>query len=577
MVAKSFLNSKTQTQRISNILSEVWRMSNYNRKHQSMTLQEFVDNKFVSNIAFEGFEKEEKELSIIKLVLQDDPSLRLKTQWDLIPDFLKFEVRSLIDRAFQGNEKAFFKQVKEYFKSFTLIDLFYCNLGQKNLKNIHDQATRKNIARRLRNRQKNALWHASVLLRLVGKSNKNYCSNSLFKEFKKAKIKEKEFLKKSIIVGDDGKTFSLEEISRTAEQSLAEKYNIIKTMEEMAKPENKNWNWCFITLTLEGKFHPNPTKGKNSYDGTSPKESAKLLNNNIKKARALLAKRGICAGDHYMGCFTAEAHKDGVLHKHGLIYCSDETMKGIKDAYYQIFPNLNDESFIINNGKATASSYIFKYIFKATKIIDQGFDLENHTIADKEEHNAILNNAFRSFNQIRGFSFFGIENCLTKFRFLARNIKKIDVDFHIKSMIEKNDLFGLLQSGIFAKMKNLYVKDENGSQFVGCEIFDQKFIKRFFSLIKDTLKEKTEQIKVMNIHPKKAKKLIKKAERSKEVKVIISNSVQLASEKTQKMLMVILNPNFSREPQKAEKTKPKIEKRQNGDDKFYFEYKFAEV
>lgn len=502
-------------------------------KKEIKSLSHLIENLFEVN-DLKRFEKDEDKIKdFLKLVAYEESKgdyNDIEVKMKLIPKDLYDEVLFKIKKQFKGNYEAYFNSVKLYFDKFTLKDLVKCNIQEvEGYESLSTEGKRK-----LRRERKPILYHASVLLKLTGKNSAKYCSHSIFNEFKQSKVKEFEFIENSVVVSKDKKVFSLKKCVKTSDQSVAEKLNLLNVQERIAS--DKGWTWVFITLTLPGEYHPNPIKGKNRYNGVSPSDSAKLLNSNIKRVRSLLAKRGIKAGRDYHGCTSAEAHKDGVLHKHMLMFCSADKIEEIREAFQFTFGNMNEGSFRINDGKAKASTYVFKYVMKSLTSYDfeKFYQYKKEVAEDKkeveevkfirEEKNAVLNNAFRSFNFVRGFSFFGMENCLTKFRFLARNLKELQLPAQIEVLVKENDLYELLTQGILDMFENVYISENDSRTFVGCKFRGQHFLKRFFSLVRKALDIKQDRI---------------------------DNSSKLASMRTKEISvlcgLVILNLNDSRE------------------------------
>lgn len=452
---------------------------NYNEKNKNIkSLSAYIENYLIKK---EIEEEDEQVKAFLQMVQYEEIKEDIESvKYRLIPKDLIKEVNFYIEKQYKGNVQAYLKTIEIYFKSFTWENLVKCNIRDSQ---IFEESTAKG-KRKLNRERKHNLWHASVLLKLVGKKRAKYSCNTIFNEFKQNKIKEFEFIENCKVVGKDRKVFELKDCVKTSKQAVAEKINLIKVQEKIA--EQNGWTWVFITLTLDGAYHPNPLKGKNSYNGVSPRESAKLLNADIKRVRSLLAKWNIKAGRDYIGCSSAEAHKDGCLHKHMLFFCSKEMLSEIRLAFEWHFPNLNDRSFAVNNGKAKASSYVFKYVMKSLTSYDSNIDFEE---MEKEDKGAVLNNAFRSFNFIRGFSFFGIDNCLTKFRFIARNLKDMNLPAEISSLVESNNLFELLTKGFFDLFENVYTKENDTNIFVGCKFNGRMYFKRFFTLVANAGKE----------------------------------------------------------------------------------------
>ncbi|WZB61431.1 replication endonuclease [Achromobacter xylosoxidans] len=100
-------------------------------------------------------------------------------------------------------------------------------------------------------------------------------------------------------------------------------------------PTNK-MDWVFITLTLKPELHPNPTRGRNSYDGTAPNISAKQKSD-WNKVRALLRKKGILPEDHFYGVIVAEVHKDGCQHLHLVFFYFLNNYNKIRSCFFKFF------------------------------------------------------------------------------------------------------------------------------------------------------------------------------------------------------------------------------------------------
>jgi hypothetical protein len=506
------MNYKQQKQKIkplSDILTTIY-------------LYDYIINKFSWSVKKEEFLKAEFRKSFLNFP-EEHLSKRINEEkLSFVPIDLKDEVLWYINNQYKGDFTSYFKSVEIYFKTFTLENLSKCNIKESKLYEESSSAGR----RKLNRERKHNLWHASVLLKLTGKKRAKYSCNTIFNEFKQSKKKEFEFIANCKIVGEDKKILDLKDCVKTAAQAIAEKINLIKVQEKIA--EDKGWTWVFITLTLPGEYHPNPLFGKNSYNGVSPRESAKLLNANIKRVRALLHKWSIKAGIDYIGCSSSECHKDGILHKHMLFFCSKEMLEELRKAFVVHFPNLNDKSFAINDGRAKASSYVFKYVMKSITSYDANINFEE---MDKGDKSAVLNNAFRSYNFIRGFSFFGIENCLTKFRFIARNLKDMELPAEIKELVKENNLYELLTKGYFKMFENIYTQDGDNRVFVGCSFNGKEYFKRFFSLVRKAVEDMKLEVKEMY--------------------------AEMACNRRKSLLngVVILNHNYSREEQSSSKNK----------------------
>lgn len=444
----------------------------------------------------------------------------------LIPVDLIDDIKYVIEKNYNNDYLRYFNEVSLYFETFTYEDLTFCNTFHNSLYNSPeaDRAMRRYLKRE----RKGRIFHAAALLKIVGKGASYYCPRALFSEYKYNKKCEQEFIKNSSIVSTEGKIIPLVLATKNSTQKEAELINIIKTIELIA--QKKGWTWAFITLTLSDdengeSYHANPLNGSKNYNGVSPKNSAKILNRKIIELRKMLAKNGINPGEHYIGCNSAESHKGGIMHKHMIFFTHANNLKIVKDCFFKKFPNLamneeksfsiedlskplkkENEEYVKGKFRSTATHYVFKYLMKSVSAFDPDLNYDNikhHFYKKGEEHlltaeqqkdnltyAIVINSAFRSFNSIRGFSFFGIENCLTKFRFLARNLEKCNLPEIFKQLVKDNNLYKLITEKYFDSVENIYVKTDKGQKFVGCSINCVKVLKNFFAMVKTAVAEK---------------------------------------------------------------------------------------
>lgn len=431
--------------------------------------------------------------------------------FNYVPEVFQYEVRAIIEKKFKGDCLAFVKDREQFFNVFTIENLFHSNLTA-------DGHYNKDFIKENLKFRKRTLWHAQVLLKLVGGYKQlglpSYICRSLMNETKRRIKKNQEFFRSNVIVDEAGKIVTLAEVTRTTAHRVAENLNMIKTFERMAQPDKKQpkvFHWAFITLTLSPEKHPNPSLGKNSYDGTSPYDSARGMKNKWNRVRALLRKRGINPGNDYYGSLVSEAHKDGCQHLHALFFYRPGQLEAVKKVFCSVFQNINFDqndkscSFKLDNGKASASSYVFKYINKSTALYDPELDLSKPL--KEEEKNAIAISAFRYYNSIRGVSFFGLENCLTKWRFLSRNINRIVMSQRLAEVIKTKDFYAFITEGHYAYIVNKYVCDEKKKikRFVGCYVGQKLWLKNFFgrfgnknipSVVLGYLKKKAERTRL---------------------------------------------------------------------------------
>lgn len=514
----------------------------------------------------ESTDLDKEELKLFHDLINFENSVEIKKT--LIPIDLLEEVKNVVKNSYDNDWSKYIESIQIYFDTFTLESIAKCNAFHGELYNSGIDAKQKKIIRNIR---KEKISHACSLLRLIGLSGKHYTSLTLFNEFKINKTREQDFIKNSAIVGTDGKIIPLKLACKTAKQNVAEKININDTIEKISL--KRDWTWAFITVTLDkdeqGKsYHPNPTSGTYNYNGISVKESSRLLSAGIKNVRALLASKGIKASSEYIGVRVCEAHKDGCAHLHLMFFASDKSLKIIKDCFEFTFPNMKtlEKSFVLEDDenknkpykkkneeyikgkfRVKASSYLFKYTMKSISSFDENIDIMKICGVDKKEdemteeekkqqeiYMSALNQCFRSSNSIRGYSFFGLDNCLTKFRYLARNVDDLNLPIQFQLLLKENNLFELIEGKYFDNVENIYVDSGNGKKFVGCKINSVKFIKNFFKMTSEILAEKGKDIFV-------------------ELAI-------LAKEDALHKLGLILNPNYTRKAKEFEKPTAKERK-----------------
>lgn len=450
--------------------------------------------------------------SFIKTQENLDDVIAIKKRF--IPPILFSEIKTLVDRVYAGNWEIYFDDVI-YFDVFTVEDFIFSRLDNQLIRQKESKInylSKQNVAlkRKLKNEHRKKIWHAQVLLKMVGGDFKekrpSYISHSLKREYQNNYKNNQQFIKDMAVIGENGDIIPLAQTIRTQEQKAAEILNIIDAMEKKMELNNKEnptnkMDWVFITLTLKPELHPNPTRGRNSYDGTAPNISAKQQKSDWNKVRALLRKKGILPEDHFYGVIVAEVHKDGCQHLHLVFFYFLNNYNKIRSCFFQVFPNLNDNqndkkcSFKRNNGKAKASSYAFKYVMKATSNFDPNIDIFN--LQTEEEKGCLLNSAFRSFNGIRGIQFFGIANCLTKWRFLSRNIKNIELNHRLEEIIRNQDLYSFIAEKHYDTVKNKYYSrpKEKTKKFIGCIVDNVSYLKRFFTKVSlSSLKTNTKDL-----------------------------------------------------------------------------------
>jgi len=439
--------------------------------------------------------------------------------FSLVPEIQMDAVWWKIKHIFNNDIKAYIESVPLFTKFFTKT-----MLHEANAYIIKDDLNK----RKLKRRKKEALLYSSQLLHLVGKNASSYVNDSLLDYYHQDRQEQMDFIEKNRLISSNGKFRKLTPMDVREKRKTAQILNVSDTLSQIA--EDRGWTFSFITITLPACKHPNPTQGKNTFDGELPSKAHKRIHRFWQRIRAYLARYDLVAFEDYMGAMSAEAHKDSTLHLHVILYhskanallvnkavvavssngqnkrnrsleskdryeclineyqskiqsCSNELSlrrsKGKKfcgvdvklnerisrykdktDRYSlsaKFFENkaIHEMSeynvnfdFKQSNGKAKGSTYLFKYIMKNNVHNGNG--------------SAARNAACRWFYSARAFSFFGVENSLSKFNFICEN-KKNYVDLfsdHLKQCLKNHDYYTFLT--VYTKFFEVE-RDENGA------------------------------------------------------------------------------------------------------------------
>ena len=107
-------------------------------------------------------------------------------------------------------------------------------------------------------------------------------------------------------------------MSRSANQQFSELFTIATGIQKHA--EASGLTAVFITLTAPGHMHPNPSKGKNTWDGTTPRQAHAWIAANWHRVLARLKTEDI----EIAGVRVVEPHKDGCPHWHVMYWAYPE-------------------------------------------------------------------------------------------------------------------------------------------------------------------------------------------------------------------------------------------------------------
>lgn len=194
-------------------------------------------------------------------------------------------------------------------------------------------------------------------------------------------------------------------IKNSGDRRMAELYTLSKGLNDYAKAAGLTW--AFWTLTAPPRMHPNPIKGQNSWDGTTPAEAHDWIFQNWHRAEARMRKDGIVTS----GVRTVEPHQDGCPHWHLMLFGTKTELRAIEEIIRDSCPewahDLDEDGEEQNKGAeveyedpskgGSASTYLFKYIQKTI----------SHTEEIEDEKLAAID-AWRSTWGIHSFDFFGM-------------------------------------------------------------------------------------------------------------------------------------------------------------------------
>lgn len=376
----------------------------------------------------EFLEEEERELVRTKKPLYD--------LLDKIPfQYQKF-VSNTINTIHKGNVEEYKKTIPVFLEKFSSKFKLYAE----------NDFSKDN--RELNKKKKQAILWAGQLLKTVGGKHMTQTAPfAVINEYQNQIEKQTEFCQKNKLMNSAGKFFSLTTPEQRKKQRNAENIKRIKAMEKKAK--DLGFIFIFLTFTLPPVFHPNPSIGKNSYNGASPEQALDTINHFWKIYRANLAEQGLKTGSDFFGVWVKEGHKDSCIHKHALLFIDPQKVGIYKRIFNTVLKNerirlarfynfevkkfkmnwdFKEEANSKNKKKAKASSYLFKYLSP-----------------DINHKDTLANDALFFAYGSRRIQFFGEKGKMTVFRHLVKNWKEY------KNSIKSEAVIDMLET------KNLYL------------------------------------------------------------------------------------------------------------------------
>ena len=223
---------------------------------------------------------------------------------------------------------------------------------------------------------KKCILHREQVNKIVGKDNPYVGERSVNIREKQLEGHDRYLNKQYIEV--ENKRIYLSEIKKGAHQKFSETYIQIKGFEKIA--DMQSMTFLFVTITAPSRFHPNPSKGRSSFDGSRGADTMEWftgiwsrLRNQIQRENYNHLKFGINSG---FGFRVIEPHKDGCPHWHILLFCKEDLVQEYSHLFNSYFGHSESAVKIMEKGidkdgnkmteekKASASSYIAKYLMK---------------------------------------------------------------------------------------------------------------------------------------------------------------------------------------------------------------------
>ena len=233
----------------------------------------------------------------------------------------------------------------------------------------------------------------------------------LINERKKKNKSIERFLNTHCAIGKNGEKVHLKD---SAKRKLAEHAIVMQGIEKAA--EDMGMEWMKAVVTLAGEYHPNPSFGKNNWNGMLPDESRAISQKQWTRVRSKLAKLGIIL----VGQWTVETNKDGTPHFNFLCYMPKGRENFVKQEFNSYMRNGNKAKCAIEF--VSMDQYMYDGKCGFAKYAAKGIDpfLSNAIDANEEINKyALEEQVLASAFAWRRWGFFGIPP-LSQWRALRR-------------------------------------------------------------------------------------------------------------------------------------------------------------
>ena len=405
-------------------------------------------NEIVKNIAF-VFERIQEQLIIKQRNLKNDESgesifSRIKNDWDI----------------------GYGIKIKDI-KGSTIKD---------KLINIADEKRLKSQIKRIQKQRSELLKLHSGL---IGSGRAfEICSDEVVRNREADEASQLDYIMKKSLVNENNKKIPLWKVASTEKQRFAEIFIQVSSLDAYAK--QLDYKPLFITFTAPARFHPKPSKGVSSWDGSTPKDSNDYLKGLWNAFRKDIHRHKI----EMNGFWAVEPHKDQCFHKHALMYVNKKHYDELVILINKHFRHSENAVRIeeIDAKKSKTTSYVMKYL---TKSFNLEFELKGGVLnVDKLEisnHKKVR--AVQALWSVRRYAMFGVKNTLSLWRELKRKsfLKgKNDVIDKAFAFVDKNDFIGF---SIFVngnlKIMRLYSKIQVFKNDLLGDVFGKRLIGKY--------------------------------------------------------------------------------------------------
>lgn len=212
----------------------------------------------------------------------------------------------------------------------------------------------------------NRRWRAvieSIALhgQMIGRDGQKKCSSFAMYAYKRSIERAEQYIKDHVIT-DGNIQVPLADAGGVAKKRLSELYAILKGIEKLAGA--LGMRWARIIVTLPSKYHPNPSKGKQSWDGALPTDGAAWLQEKWARVRARLHHHEIYAS----GVWTRELHGDMTPHVNFMLFFPPDKWQDVQREFCEVFgykkPAVDFELGKVGDGSAKFANYCIKYFTK---------------------------------------------------------------------------------------------------------------------------------------------------------------------------------------------------------------------